>query len=453
MASVSSRMSKNIELKVPIIASPMDTVTESEMAMAMAREGGLGIIHRNMPVEQQVNEIKRVKRSETRIIRDVYTTTPDTNLSEIKDIMEKKKITGFPVLDGEKLVGIITNRDIRFTKKPDLKVSDIMVKDVITATEETTLEEAQEILHRNRIEKLPIVDGSNRVVGLITVKDILKRRDFPNAVRDTEGRLKVGGAIGPYDLDRALALQEAEVDVLAIDCAHAHNVAVLESVKKIKKTVSVDLVVGNIATREAAEDMIAINVDGLKVGIGPGSICTTRIVSGAGVPQITAVASVADVANDAGVPVIADGGINYSGDIPKALAAGADAVMMGNLLAGTDEAPGFEVMMNDRKYKSYRGMGSTGAMAAGSADRYQKLGGTKFVPEGVESLVPYKGPVKDIIYQLVGGLKSGMGYVGAKDIEELKSKAQFIRVSGNSIKENHPHNVTLMGDNPNYQGM
>jgi len=446
---VSSYITRNIRAKIPILSSPMDTVTEDRMAIALAELGALGIIHRNISIEEQVNFVRRVKKEESLIIRDLHTITPETTIEEAERIMRENRIAGLPVVQGDELVGILTNRDIRFYRGERMKVSSVMTKDVITAPEGITMEEAIEIMHEHRIEKLPIVkDG--KLVGLITAKDILKREKYPDALRDGEGRLMVGAAVGPFDLERAKKLVEAEVDVIVVDTAHGHNENVMKSIKEMRKIVDVDLIAGNIATKQAAEDLIALDVDALRVGIGPGSICTTRIVAGIGVPQLEAISETADVAKQYNIPVIADGGIRYSGDIVKALASGASAVMLGSLLAGTEEAPGREMIIGGRKFKVYRGMGSLGALQKGISDRYGKLGKGKLVPEGVEAAVPYKGRVEEVIFQLVGGIKSGMGYVGAKNIEELWKKARFVRITNAGLRESHPHDVNIISEAPNY---
>ncbi len=447
---IKSRFSRHINLNTPISSAPMDTVTEAEMAVAMSRYGGIGIIHRNISRNEQASLVRKVKREESIIIRNVHTVDPATPIEVVRNIMETKKINGLPVVSGEKIVGIVTKRDLEFATKAMITVSDVMVKDVIYASDNITLEEAREILYRNRIEKLPLVDEKKKVVGLITSKDITTRHKFPEATRDEEGQLMVGASVGPFDIDRAMMLEKEGVDVIVIDTAHAHNSNVLESIKKMRKVISADIVAGNIATGDAAEDLISLEIDALRVGIGPGSICTTRVVAGIGVPQITAISSVASVAHKSNIPVIADGGIRFSGDIVKAIAAGADSVMLGSLLAGTEESPGNEIIINGRKYKSYRGMGSIGAMQKGS-DRYGKFSGSKFVAEGVEGAVPYRGKVEEVLFQLVGGLKSGMGYSGSKDITELKNKTKFIRVTANGLRENHPHDVRIMTEPPNYQ--
>lgn len=448
---VSSRLSRHIKLRVPILSSPMDTVTEAEMAIAMARYGGIGVIHRNMSTNEQILLVRQVKREESIIIKDVHTVDPDTPLEVVRSIMKNKHIGGLPVVSGEKLVGIVTKRDIEFADKQKKTVSDIMVSKVISAGDDITIEQATEILFKNRIEKLPLVDKKGRLVGLITAKDIFTREKYPDATRDEEGKLMVSAAVGPFDIDRAVNLEKEGADMIVVDTAHAHNQNVMESVRKMRKSIGVDLVVGNIATKTAAEDLISLDIDGLRVGIGPGSICTTRIIAGIGVPQLTAVSEVAEYADKQGIPVISDGGIRYSGDIVKAFAAGANSVMLGSLFAGTDESPGAEMIINGRKYKSYRGMGSIGAIQKGASDRYGKLGQNKFVAEGVEGAVPYRGKVHEVLFQLVGGLKSGMGYSGAKDIEELRKNSRFVRITTNGLRESHPHDIRVLTEPPNYQ--
>ncbi len=450
-ADVSSKFSRHIDIKIPVASSPMDTVTETEMAIAMARQGAIGILHRNLSVNQQAGFVRKVKREESIIIRNVHTVSPETPITELRNIMKTKNIGGLPVVAGEKLVGIVTKRDLEFAGKDRKTVQDIMVKDVIYAHDNIDIKDALEILYKNRIEKLPLVDKSMRVVGLITAKDVTTREKFPQASRDKAGKLIVGAAIGPFDIDRGTTLEKEGVDVIVVDTAHAHNENVLSSLKKMRKEISVDLVAGNIATKEAAEDLISIGVDGLRVGIGPGSICTTRIIAGIGVPQLTAISDVAEVANGQNVPVIADGGIRFSGDIVKAFASGANSVMLGSLFAGTEESPGGEIILNGRKYKAYRGMGSIGAIQTGISDRYGKLGATKFVAEGVEGVVPFRGKAEEVLFQLIGGVKSGMGYVGAKDIYELRTKSKFVKISANGLKESHPHDIRITSEPPNYQ--
>ncbi len=443
---------RNIKLKIPIVSSPMDTVTEGAMAVSMARNGAIGIVHRNISTNEQMQIIRKVKREESIIIRNVHTVDPDTPIAVVGTIMKTKNIGGLPVVQGEKLVGIVTRRDLELAQgKKNLKVSDIMVRDVIYAKDNISIEEAKEILYKNRIEKLPLVDKSGRVVGLITAKDIYTRQRFPNATRDEEGQLVVGAAVGPFDIERAVNLEKEGVDVIVIDTAHAHNIKAMESIKKMRKALTVDLVAGNIATAEAAEDLISLEVDGLRVGIGPGSICTTRIVAGVGVPQVTAVSEVAEVAEKHHVPVIADGGIRYSGDIVKALAAGANSVMLGSMLAGTEESPGVEMIISGRKYKAYRGMGSIGAIQTGISDRYGETGSGKFVAEGVEGAVPFRGKVGEALFQMLGGIKSGMGYVGAANIDELRKNARFVRITASGLRESHPHDIKVITEPPNYQ--
>jgi len=455
---IKSNVSKNFQLNIPIISSAMDTVTESEMAIALAQAGGLGVIHRNMTVEQQIAEIKKVKAFGNLTITDVVTITSDSSLSEVKDIMEQEEVSGLPVIENEKVIGIVSKRDIMPIRSySDKKVKDIMTSDVVTIDEATSASEALDIAYENKVERLPVVKDE-KLVGIVTIRDILNHKKYPNASRDKKGRLLVAAAAGPFDLDRAIALDEAGADVIAVDCAHAHNMNVVKFAKTMKENIDADLIVGNIATSKAAEDLIAQEVDGLKVGIGPGSMCTTRIIAGVGVPQLTAISNVADIAIDYDVPVIADGGLRYSGDIAKALAAGADFVMLGNLLAGTYESPGDVVVMNGRKYKQYRGMGSMGAMTGGfggGADRYfQEIKGhmkhSKLVPEGVEGAVPYKGTVDEVVFQLIGGLKASMGYCGAKDIQTMKKQAEFVRITSSGIKESHPHDLLITNESPNY---
>ncbi len=448
--NVESSLTRHIKLNIPIVSSPMDTVSEAEMAIALARLGGIGIIHRNNKREVQAEMIRKVKREESLIIRDLYTITPDTSVQDAIGVMKGKKIAGLPVILNNKLVGILTNRDIRFLKGSTQRVQDVMTKDVVTGNVNLSMEEALSIMNRRKIEKLPLVDDSGNLVGLITAKDILKREQDPLAVRDEEGKLLVGGAVGAFDLERAKTLQEAGADVVVVDSAHGHNLNLIDSIKKMRKEIDIDIIAGNIATSQAAEDLISAEVDGLRTGVGPGSICTTRIVAGIGVPQLTAVAQAAETAERHGVPVIADGGIRYSGDIVKAIAAGASTVMLGSLLAGTDEAPGTEINISGRRYKTYRGMGSLGAVMGGDNDRYGKLGMGKFVPEGVEGAVPYKGKVADSVFQLIGGLKSGMGYTGSPTIAKLREGGKFVVVTQAGITESHPHNVMLLTEPPNY---
>ncbi|MBP1912417.1 IMP dehydrogenase [Thermococcus stetteri] len=447
---VSTRITPNVKLNIPILSAAMDTVTEWEMAVAMAREGGLGVIHRNMSIEEQVEQVKRVKRAERFIVEEVISIKPDESLDYALFIMERNGVDGLPVVDDDgKVVGVITKKDI--AAKQGSKVSDVMTGDVITVPETVTAEEAVQIMFDHRIDRLPVVDGEGRLVGLITMSDLAKRKKYKNAVRDENGDLLVAAAVGPFDLERAKALDKAGADVIVVDTAHAHNLKAIKAMKEIRKAVDADLIVGNIANPKAVDDLTF--ADAVKVGIGPGSICTTRVVAGVGVPQVTAIALVADKAQEYGLHVIADGGIRYSGDIVKAIAAGADAVMLGSLLAGTKEAPGKEVVMNGRRYKQYRGMGSLGAMMKGGAERYYQKGHMKtkkFVPEGVEGVVPYKGPVGDVLYQLIGGLKAGMGYVGARNIPELKERGEFVIITHAGYIESHPHDILITNEAPNY---
>ena len=456
-ADVSTRVSRNVSLNVPILSAAMDTVTEAGMAIEMARQGGLGVLHRNMDVDRMVASIERVKRADELVIRreNVVTASPDQTVREVDEMMEGSEVSGAPVVDDDDTVlGIISGTDIR----PYLEVgetdavSEAMTDEVITASEDVDAREALELMYDHKIERVPIVDAEDRLVGLVTMQGILQRREHEDAVRDGDERLRVGVAVGPFEEERAIDADEAGADVLFIDCAHAHNLNVLDSARAIRETVDADVVVGNVGTREAAEAAVDF-ADGLKVGIGPGSICTTRVVSGAGMPQITAVAEVADVAAEHDVPVIADGGIRYSGDAIKAVAAGADAVMLGSYFAGTDEAPGRVITMNGKKYKQYRGMGSVGAMRSGGGDRYLKDEpdeDEEFVPEGVEAATPYKGSLASELHQLVGGMQSGMGYVGAATLPAFKERAEFVRVSAAGQTEGHPHDVMITDEAPNY---
>ena len=450
-----TRLTKGITLNTPIITSAMDTVTESKMAIAIAREGGLGIIHKNMTIEQQAEEVDKVKRSENGVIANPFSLTADKTVEEADQLMGKYKISGVPIVDDNgKLIGILTNRDLRFITDFSISIADVMTKDnLVTAPVGTTLEDAQKILMNHKIEKLPIVDDNGMLKGLITIKDIEKAVQYPNSARDAKGRLLCGAAIGVTDdvLDRAKALVDAQVDVLVLDSAHGHSANIINCVKKVKEAFpDTPVIAGNIATAEAAEALIQAGADCVKVGIGPGSICTTRIVAGIGVPQITAVYDVACVAQKYDIPVIADGGIKYSGDIVKALAAGANVVMLGSLLAGCEEAPGEMEIYQGRSFKVYRGMGSIAAMQKGSKDRYFQTGSKKLVPEGVEGRVPYKGAVSDTIFQLCGGIRAGMGYCGAPDIPTLHSTSQFVRITGAGLKESHPHDIYITKEAPNY---
>jgi IMP dehydrogenase len=453
---VSTSLTRNIRLNIPIMSAAMDTVTEASLAIAIAREGGIGFIHRAMSPERQAIEVDKVKKSESGMITDPITVSPEAPISDALKLMERYRISGVPVTVGGKLVGILTNRDLRFETRVDRKVEDVMTrKRLITATEKITLEEAKEILHRYKIEKLPIVDREYMLKGLITIKDIEKRKKYPNACKDSSGRLRVGASVGVGEdaIKRAEMLVDAGVDVLVIDTAHGHSNGVINTLKELKKRVDVDIVAGNIATREGAEDLIASGADAIKVGIGPGSICTTRVIAGAGVPQLTAIMDCYRVAKEYSIPVIADGGIKYSGDIAKALAAGAHSVMIGSLFAGTDESPGEVILYQGRSYKVYRGMGSLGAMEQGARDRYAQEGveRSKLVPEGVEGRVPYKGPLSQSIHQLIGGVRSGMGYCGCNTIEELREKARFIRITNAGLRESHVHDVIITKESPNYR--
>jgi len=456
MVSLETKLTAGIKLNTPILTAAMDTVTDARMAIAIAREGGIGIIHKNMSVEQQAGEVDKVKRSQNGVIVDPFSLTADKTVAEADALMGKYRISGVPIVDGiGRLIGIITNRDMRFLTNFHTKISEVMTRkeDLITAPVGTTLEQAQEILRAHKIEKLPIVDENDILKGLITIKDIEKSVKFPNSARDAQGRLLCGAGIGMTAnmLERAEALINAQVDVLVLDSAHGHSANIINALKKLKATFpETPVIAGNIATAEAAEDLIQAGADCLKVGIGPGSICTTRVVAGIGVPQITAVFDVACVAKKYGIPVIADGGIKYSGDIVKALAAGADCVMLGSLLAGCEEAPGDTEIYQGRQFKVYRGMGSLGAMANGSTDRYFQEGAKKLVPEGVEGRVPYKGALADTVFQLIGGIRAGMGYCGCATIPELWEKAQFVRITGAGLKESHPHDIYITKEAPNY---
>jgi len=453
---VSTHLTRNIALNTPIVTSAMDTVTEASMAIAIAREGGIGFIHRAMPPDRQGLEVDKVKKSESGMIIDPITVSPDAPISDALTLMNRYRISGVPVTVKGKLIGILTNRDLRFETRMDRKVKAVMTRDrLITATENITLDEAKEILHKYKIEKLPIVDREYRLKGLITIKDIEKRKKYPNACKDSVGRLRVGGAVGvgTEALERAEVLVSAGVDVLVIDTAHGHSNAVIKTLKELKKKFDVDVVAGNVATKEGARDLVEAGADAIKVGIGPGSICTTRVIAGAGVPQITAIKECFSVAKKFNVPVIADGGIKYSGDITKAIASGAHSVMIGSLFAGTAESPGEIILYQGRSYKVYRGMGSLGAMAQGARDRYGQEGvePQKLVPEGVEGRVPYKGPLSQSILQLIGGLRSGMGYCGCRTLDELRKKARFIRITNAGLRESHVHDVIITKESPNYR--
>ncbi|HJY07168.1 MAG TPA: IMP dehydrogenase [Bryobacteraceae bacterium] len=450
-----THFTRAIELHIPVVSAAMDTVTEAHLAIALAQQGGIGIIHRNMTVERQAEEVDRVKRSESGMIVDPVTIEPERKIQEALDLMSRYRISGVPVTKNGRLAGILTNRDLRFETRYDLPISEVMTKEnLITVPVGTTLEEAQQILHKHRVEKLLVVDDNYNLKGLITVKDIQKKLKYPNAAKDTQGRLRVGAAVGSSGdfLERAQELARRKVDVVAVDSAHGHSQRVMETVRALKHALpEIQIIAGNVASYEGARDLISLGADGIKVGIGPGSICTTRVVSGAGVPQITAIADCSRATRDAGVPLISDGGVKFSGDITKAIAAGADSVMIGSLFAGTDESPGETILYQGRTFKSYRGMGSMGAMSQGSSDRYAQEASGKLVPEGIEGRVPYKGPMADMIYQLVGGLRAGMGYCGCRTISELQQKASFLRVSPAGLREGHVHDVIITKEAPNYR--
>ncbi len=472
-ADTHTRLTRAIELNIPLISAPMDTVTESALAIALAQEGGIGIIHKNLSIENQAREVEKVKRSENGVIVDPITLSPGATIATARKIMREYNVSGIPIVEGgpeqeppapgqrvrsngkpPRLVGILTRRDLKFQEDDNRRIGDVMTKEnLVTAPEETTLDEAERILYRSKVEKLLLIDREGRLAGLITMRDIDKLHQFPHACKDKRGRLRVGAATGVKNFERVEALIKADVDVVVVDTAHGHSNNVLETVREIKKNWDIQVIAGNVATADGARDLIDAGADAVKVGIGPGAICTTRIVSGVGVPQVTALFQACSVANDAGVPVIADGGIRHSGDITKALAAGASSVMMGSLFAGLDESPGELVIHQGRRYKTYRGMGSMGAMIAGSSDRYGQAGVRdrgKLVPEGVEGRVPYRGPLGDFVYQLVGGVRAGMGYCGTETIEKLRTNARFCRVSAASMAESHPHDITITKESPNY---
>ncbi len=454
-AETKTKFTRTISMNIPLVSSAMDTVTESHLAIALAQQGGMGVIHRGMTIERQAEEVDKVKRSESGMIVDPVTIDPDQKIQDALNLMRRYRISGVPVTKNGKLVGILTNRDLRFENRYDLPIRELMTKEnLITVPVGTTLEDAERILHRHRVEKLLVVDDEYNLKGLITVKDIQKKIKYPLSAKDEHGRLRVAAAVGAGKdfLDRAKALVEMKVDVLVIDSAHGHSEGVMNALRTLKKEIpGVPVVAGNVATYEGAKDLIDLGADGVKVGIGPGSICTTRIVSGAGVPQVTAIAECAKATRPAGVPLISDGGIKFSGDLTKAIAAGADCVMIGSLFAGTDESPGETILYQGRTFKSYRGMGSLGAMTAGTSDRYGQEGAGKLVPEGIEGRVPSKGPIADLVFQLVGGLRAGMGYCGAATIAELQSKARFLRVSPAGLRESHVHDVIITKEAPNYR--
>ena len=453
---VSTQLTRRIELKIPLLSSPMDTVTESAMAIALAQEGGLGVIHKNLPIARQTEEVDLVKRSANGIITDPVTLRPDASVDKAREMMDQCHVSGVPITtaDGH-LEGILTRRDMRFLESSDLPISEVMTREhLVTATGTVTLEEAEKILMAKKVEKLLLVDEAYKLTGLITIKDIDMLKRFPNACKDRQGRLRVGAAVGVFDFERAGSLISKDVDVLVVDSAHGHSANVLETVREIKKQWDIEVVAGNVATEQGCADLIAAGADAVKVGIGPGSICTTRVISGVGVPQITAIYEAAKAAEKNNIPIIADGGIRYSGEISKAIAAGASAVMIGGLLAGLSESPGEQILYQGRTFKVYRGMGSLGAMVKGSSERYRQPGAEsgsgKLVPEGVEGRVPFKGPLSTFVYQLVGGLRAGMGYCGAHTIEQLRTEAKFIQVSVASVRESHPHDIIITQEAPNY---
>jgi IMP dehydrogenase len=457
-ADTSTRLTRNICLNIPLMSAAMDTVTEAALAIALAQEGGVGMIHKNMSIQAQVREVVKVKRSANGVIRDPQTLPPEAPVTAAQQLMREQNISGVPItIDGQghgRVVGILTRRDLMFLEDNSKLIRDVMTHEpLVTASPDTTLEQAEHVLNKNKVEKLLLVDEQFNLTGLITMRDIAKLQQFPTACRDERGRLRAGAAVGVHQYDRVAALIEAEVDVIVVDTAHGHSDNVIETVRRIKQNHEIELIAGNVATTRGATDLIDAGVDAVKVGIGPGAICTTRVVSGVGVPQITAIMNACAAADAVHVPVIADGGIRHSGDITKSLAAGASSVMLGSLFAGLDESPGEMVIHKGRRYKSYRGMGSEGAMMAGSADRYGQSGVTqprKFVPEGVEGRVPYRGPLSDFVYQLVGGVRAGMGYCGTRTICELRREARFCRISGASLAESHPHDITITKESPNY---
>jgi IMP dehydrogenase len=453
---VSSRLTRRIHLQIPLLSSPMDTVTEAEMAIALAKEGGLGIIHKNLTSQEQTEEVLKVKRSANGIIVDPVTLTPDERVGRAAELMDQANVSGIPIVQRDRtLAGILTRRDLRFLEDPDLPISAVMTREnLVTAVGNVTLEQAEKILTAKRVEKLLLVDEDRKLTGLITIRDIDMMKRFPNACKDPQGRLRVGAAVGVHDFERAESLIRQGVDVLVVDSAHGHSKNVIETVREIKEQRGwdIDIVAGNVATRDGAMALIEAGADAIKVGIGPGSICTTRVISGIGVPQVTAIAEAVAVAEGRDVPVIADGGIRFSGDITKAIATGASTVMIGSLFAGLTESPGKMILFQGRTFKSYRGMGSIGAMVQGSSDRYRQKGATagKLVPEGVEGRVPFKGPLSEYVYQLVGGLRAGMGYLGTKTIDSLRRDAQFVLVSAATVRENHPHDIAITQEAPNY---
>ena len=452
-ADTSTRLTNNIKINIPIVSAAMDTVTESALAIALAQEGGIGIIHKNLDIEAQKREVVKVKRSENGVVLDPIILSPNQTVQQARQLMTEQNVSGIPIVEGKKVVGILTNRDLKFLRDDSVKISDVMTKDIIKAPADTTLEQAKDILQKHRVEKLLLVNGKGELAGLITMRDIERYQQYPNAVRDSRGRLSVGAAVGVKDFERIEALIKAEVDVLVVDTAHGHSQNVIDTVKHIKKNHKIDVIAGNVATAEATEELIKAGVNAVKVGIGPGAICTTRIVTGVGVPQITAITDCAAAADKYDIPIIADGGIRFSGDITKAIAAGASCVMLGSLLAGLAESPGMLVIYKGRQFKEYRGMGSLGAMVKGSAERYgqkSSAGRDKLVPEGVEGRVPYRGLLGDFVYQLVGGLRAGMGYCGASTIEHLRKNGKFVKVSAAGVAESHPHDIMITKEAPNY---
>ena len=453
-ANTQTRLTNNIKINIPIVSAAMDTVTESALAIALAQEGGIGIIHKNLTIEEQKREVSKVKRSEHGVISDPVTLSPDQPVSKALQLMHEQNVSGIPIVKGKKLVGILTRRDLKFLKDYDVEISEVMVKDkLVTGPAGTTLEQAKEILQKHKIEKLLLVNGNYELAGLITMRDIDRVLQYPIAAKDHRGRLRVGAAVSVHDYQRIEALISADVDIIVVDTAHGHSQNVIDTVKKIKANYEIDVIAGNIATAQAAEDLIEAGANAVKVGIGPGAICTTRIISGVGVPQISAILDCFKAAQKHNIPVIADGGIKHSGDITKAIAAGASSVMLGSLFAGLKESPGQLVIYKGRQFKEYRGMGSLGAMVKGSAERYGQSSSTemsKLVPEGVEGRVPYRGMLSNFVYQLVGGLKAGMGYCGAKSIDELMNKSRFVRVSAASVHESHPHDIQITKEAPNY---
>jgi len=453
-AQTRTRLTNNITIDIPIVSAAMDTVTEAALAIALAQEGGIGIIHKNLPIEAQKREVAKVKRSEHGVIIDPITCSPAEPVNMARRMMKEQNVSGIPIVDGKKLVGILTRRDLKFLKDYDVKISTVMTKNnLVTGPEGTTLEQAKEILQKHKVEKLLLVNKKDELAGLITMRDIDRVQQYPIAARDERGRLRVGAAVSVHEYERIQALIDADVDLLVVDTAHGHSQNVIDTVKKIKKDHDIDVIAGNIATAEAAEDLIAAGANAVKVGIGPGAICTTRVVSGVGVPQVTAIMRCAEAAKKHDIPVIADGGIKQSGDITKAIVAGASSVMIGSLFAGLKESPGQLVIFKGRQFKEYRGMGSLGAMVKGSAERYGQSSDaevSKLVPEGVEGRVPYRGTLSDFVYQLVGGLRAGMGYCGARSIEELMEKGQFVRITSASVSESHPHDIQITKEAPNY---